>query len=457
MTSLSEGEGEDDIAVKLEPIDFAENAKPHSVNKRDRSFGSDAFTALEERNIRQKLDIGLSRNETMQRPGPGGCKLTYIEGWKVIHDANQIFGFNGWSSHIIALDLRFVDEFGGRFTACVSATVRITLRDGAYREDRGGGNAENMRSKGEAIMKAEKEAVTDATKRALKNFGLRLGLSLYDRQHVRDMNKPHHVSGMGPAPVGNPGGLHTPQSAAKQPACAGVHRTTPQRIEPATPTTAPSPRGGDGEGVNGGGGGGTLSKVEGNNGVQDQVAAKREQAVMRKQAFLKAKAAEDKAKMHRNNAPPSALRAQNGVSMAALPMNNVQSGGGQGNGILPQQQQRGKAYARGNPFSPVSPAQGVAGGHVHGVAGVEDKSLAQSGQNGQQVGARTGEEVARSGTFRPANGRNVIGAAARHNNQKSNYMIGHENGSKTNPRLNDGRAMRQKEIEEATRMAMAEF
>lgn len=145
---------------------------------------------MEVRQIRQKLDVGLSRSETMQRPGPGGCRLTYIEGWKVIHDANQIFGFNGWSSTIVALDLRFVESSNGRHTACVCATVRVTLRDGTSHEDRGGGIAENMRSKGEALLKAEKEAVTDATKRALKNFGLRLGLSLYDRQHLREMNRP---------------------------------------------------------------------------------------------------------------------------------------------------------------------------------------------------------------------------------------------------------------------------
>lgn len=175
--------------VKQEGI-FDGDGTPMPGTKRPRSFGNDPFSEVEVRQIRQKLDVGLSRSETMQRPGPGGCRLTYIEGWKVIHDANQIFGFNGWSSTIVSLDLRFIDSSNGRHTACVCATVRVTLRDGTSHEDRGGGIAENMRSKGEAFMKAEKEAVTDATKRALKNFGLRLGLSLYDRQHVREMNRP---------------------------------------------------------------------------------------------------------------------------------------------------------------------------------------------------------------------------------------------------------------------------
>lgn len=180
---------EQDIDVKQES-GFDGHGMPTGGTKRPRSFGNEPFSEIETRQIRQRLDVGLSRAETMQRPGPGGSRLTYIEGWKVIHDANQIFGFNGWSSSISALDIRFVDSVNGRHSACVCATVRVTLRDGASHEDRGGGIAENMRSKGEAILKAEKEAVTDATKRALKNFGLRLGLSLYDRQHLRDMNRP---------------------------------------------------------------------------------------------------------------------------------------------------------------------------------------------------------------------------------------------------------------------------
>ena len=89
---------------------------------------------------------------------------------------------------VLRLEIRFVEQTApGRYSACASATVRCTLRDGTMHEDCGGGSADNMRSKADAIMKAEKEAVTDARKRTLKNFGLRLGLSLYDREHLRRM------------------------------------------------------------------------------------------------------------------------------------------------------------------------------------------------------------------------------------------------------------------------------
>ena len=34
--------------------------------------------------------------------------LSYIEGWRALNLANEIFGFNGWSSNIISLTVDFV-------------------------------------------------------------------------------------------------------------------------------------------------------------------------------------------------------------------------------------------------------------------------------------------------------------------------------------------------------------
>lgn len=36
-----------------------------------------------------------------QRHGPGGQKLAYIEGWRLIALANEVFGFNGWSHAVV--------------------------------------------------------------------------------------------------------------------------------------------------------------------------------------------------------------------------------------------------------------------------------------------------------------------------------------------------------------------
>lgn len=37
-----------------------------------------------------------------------GMKLTYVEGWKAINLANEVFGFHGWSSSITSLTVDFV-------------------------------------------------------------------------------------------------------------------------------------------------------------------------------------------------------------------------------------------------------------------------------------------------------------------------------------------------------------
>ena len=56
----------------------------------------------------------------------------------------------------------------GRYSACVTATVRVTLRDGTFHEDIGGGPSEGMRSKADSLLKAPREATTDTTRRALE-------------------------------------------------------------------------------------------------------------------------------------------------------------------------------------------------------------------------------------------------------------------------------------------------
>jgi DNA repair and recombination protein RAD52 len=54
--------------------------------------------------LQAKLDQKLGPEYISQRPGPGGGpKLTYAEGWKLINLANEVFGFNGWSSSISSL------------------------------------------------------------------------------------------------------------------------------------------------------------------------------------------------------------------------------------------------------------------------------------------------------------------------------------------------------------------
>ncbi|KAG8898782.1 DNA repair protein rad52 [Tulasnella sp. 403] len=118
-------------------------------------------------------------------------KLTYVEGWKVINLANEVFGFNGWSSSITSLTVDFIDfnEQAQRYSVGVTAIVRVTLRDGVFHEDVGYGMLENSKQKGVALDKCKKEAVTDGVKRALRNFGNVLGNCLYDKSYTTEVVK----------------------------------------------------------------------------------------------------------------------------------------------------------------------------------------------------------------------------------------------------------------------------
>jgi DNA repair and recombination protein RAD52 len=113
-------------------------------------------TAKKIATLQVKLDQKLGPEYISQRPGPGGGpKLTYVEGWKIINLANEVFGFNGWSSSIVNLSTDFADYFEEtkRYCIGVTAIVRVTLRDGVYHEDIGYGTIENTKNKGAGLDK----------------------------------------------------------------------------------------------------------------------------------------------------------------------------------------------------------------------------------------------------------------------------------------------------------------
>ncbi|KAI0738916.1 Rad52 22 double-strand break repair protein [Daedaleopsis nitida] len=149
-------------------------------------------SALKLAEMQAKLNKKLGPEYISQRPGPGGGpKLTYAEGWKIINLANEVFGFNGWSSNIVSITTDFIDysEESRRYNVGVTAIVRVTLRDGVFHEDVGYGLLENSKSKGAALDKCKKEAVTDAVKRTLRNFGNLLGNCLYDKSYTQEVVK----------------------------------------------------------------------------------------------------------------------------------------------------------------------------------------------------------------------------------------------------------------------------
>ncbi|KAK6351723.1 DNA repair protein rad52 [Orbilia javanica] len=130
-----------------------------------------AYRSEEADSLQEKLNQKLGPEFISHRAGPGGRKVAYISGDKSINLANHVFGFNGWSSQIQEVVVDFVDESAGRVSIGISVTMRLTLRDGMYREDIGYGEAENMKGKAAAFSKAKKSATTDALKRTLRQFG----------------------------------------------------------------------------------------------------------------------------------------------------------------------------------------------------------------------------------------------------------------------------------------------
>ena len=141
------------------------------------------------------LSAPLDRAKVRQRE-QGRSKVSYLEGWQVIAEANRIFGFDGWQRETI--EARCVNQserpIGARSTGrearpgwgvTYTARVRITVGAGpgaqVIREGSGAGHGIDT-DLGQAHESALKEAETDAMKRALMTFGNPFGLALYDKQ-----------------------------------------------------------------------------------------------------------------------------------------------------------------------------------------------------------------------------------------------------------------------------------
>ncbi|KAG5916081.1 hypothetical protein E4U42_007810 [Claviceps africana] len=149
------------------------------------------WTAKEIATIASKLDKQLGPEYISSRAGPGGSRVHYLTAEKVIGLANEVFGFNGWSSSIQNIQVDFADENPQtqRVSIGLSVIVRITLRDGTYHEDIGYGSIENAKGKAMAFEKAKKEGTTDGMKRALRSFGNILGNCIYDTDYVKQVTK----------------------------------------------------------------------------------------------------------------------------------------------------------------------------------------------------------------------------------------------------------------------------
>lgn len=124
-----------------------------------------------------------------------GRKLSYIEAWHAIAEANRIFGFDGWTRETMDLRQLAEREVDGKFRVAYSAKVRVMVgTHGLVREGCGYGSGID-KDLGQAHESALKEAESDAMKRALMTFGNAFGLALYDKTQANVEDGPQRSPG----------------------------------------------------------------------------------------------------------------------------------------------------------------------------------------------------------------------------------------------------------------------
>jgi DNA recombination protein Rad52 len=163
------------------------------------------------------LSAPLDRANVRQRE-QGRSRVSYLEGWMVIAEANRIFGFDGWQRQTIAIRcVAQAERTIGRdqkpgWGVTYTARVRVTVSAGGLvplvREGSGAGHGIDV-DLGQAHESALKESETDAMKRALMTFGNPFGLALYDKAQ-RQVSS---AAGQGEG-AHRPGGQQPPVSRA---------------------------------------------------------------------------------------------------------------------------------------------------------------------------------------------------------------------------------------------------
>ena len=188
------------------------------------------------------LSAPLDRANVRQRE-QGRSRVSYLEGWQVIAEANRIFGFDGWQRQTIAVRcVAQAERLIGRdqkpgWGVTYTARVRVTVTAGGLspliREGSGAGHGIDV-DLGQAHESALKEAETDAMKRALMTFGNPFGLALYDKAQREVTRNPSTASS--PPVIGS----HT--TAAATTADVGLESLDPSTIRQILATLRCLPR-----------------------------------------------------------------------------------------------------------------------------------------------------------------------------------------------------------------------
>lgn len=140
--------------------------------------------------IQERLDAKIPRDAIATRSLADGTKLSYLETWAVIDRMNQIFGHLNWSWETVTHEVVYAGTIksgnGEKHTCHYKSRVRIlvSLEGGrvVFKDGIGYGQGFDKYDPGKAHELAGKGAESDAFKRAAKNFGMSMGLALYDKQ-----------------------------------------------------------------------------------------------------------------------------------------------------------------------------------------------------------------------------------------------------------------------------------
>ncbi len=186
------------------------------------------------------LSAPLDRSHVCSRE-QGRGKVSYIQSWVVISEANRIFGFDGWQRQttlcrcVSQAERRIGQQQKPGWGVTYIARVRITVNAGGVvpliREGTGAGHGIDA-DLGQAHESAIKEAETDAMKRALMTFGNPFGLALYDKSQRQV------------TPFGSPAGSAQACGSERQ-ASSAIRRPVPAASHPAA-TARPQASGASG-------------------------------------------------------------------------------------------------------------------------------------------------------------------------------------------------------------------
>ena len=193
------------------------------------------------------LSAPLDRANVRQRE-QGRSRVSYLEGWQVIAEANRIFGFDGWQRQTIAVRCvaqaeRLIGRdqkpgWGVTYTARVRVAVTAGCLTPLVREGSGAGHGIDI-DLGQAHESALKEAETDAMKRALMTFGNPFGLALYDKAQ-RQVSSAAGQGGGAQRADGQRPTVGRPSAGSPPAAAASPAQGRTQTTAPTPPPSAPA-------------------------------------------------------------------------------------------------------------------------------------------------------------------------------------------------------------------------